>query len=97
MNITLKMLMNRIDYLNKITCNPTAPWSKQDNKLRGNVGNYHLEQAYSSFGLHQMINIGGGVDTIIQLTTKRQLFHQIFAYINGYQAKTTEIKQGRNT
>ena len=97
MNITLKMIMNKIDYLNKITNNPTAPWSKQDGKLQGNIGNYHLEQAYSSFSLQQMINASGGIKTILHLSTKRALFHQILAYIAGYQAKTTEIQQGRNT
>ena len=53
--ITRGMLDKKVEHLNKITGNPSAPWTRLENgKLRANIGNYHLSGAYGGWSLHQM-------------------------------------------
>lgn len=86
--ITEKMLQVQVDYLNKITGNNPAPWTRAaDGKLRANIGNYHIYHAYGGVALHQMTNEGGGVRTPLSshIMPKRELFDQIRAFIDGIE------------
>lgn len=87
--ITDRDLKNTIDRLNRITNQPTEPYSRdpQTGKLTANVGNYHLSGAYGGVCVHQMVNEGGGVRTPISTgyTTKRDLYNQLHAYIRGIE------------
>ena len=65
--ITIKMLENLADRINELTDNPNTPWSKNaDNKMKANIGNYHISQCYGGVCLHQMFNDGGGVTSRLQ-------------------------------
>lgn len=87
MQITLSMLKNKIDYLNELTNSPMKPYSRVNDRNIANIGNFHLYQAYGAFGLHRMVNEGGGVSDsyIYGLHTKRELFERLNSFINGLQ------------
>lgn len=87
MNITINMLKAKIDYLNEITNSPKKPYSEVDGKLKANIGNFHLYQAYGAYGLHRMVNEGGGVsdNNIYGLHTKKDLYYRLCSFINGLQ------------
>lgn len=79
----LEILVSR---LNEIMEMPAKPWSKgADGKLRANVGNYHLDQAYSGVKLVQMQNEGGGIRDVLSMgyESKRDAYNQIQAYLRG--------------
>lgn len=86
-NITLSMLKNKIDYLNTITNSPLKPYSDDDGKLKANIGNFHLCQAYGAYGLHRMVNDGGGITDsyVYGLHTKRELYYRIDSLIRGFE------------
>jgi hypothetical protein len=87
MQITLSMLKNKIEYLNQITNSPVKPYSEVNGKIIANIDNFHLYQAYGAFGLHRMVNEGGGVtqNHIYGLHTKRELFDRLSVLINGIE------------
>lgn len=87
MQVTIQMLKNKIEYLNEITNSPLTPYSRIDNRNIANIGNFHLYQAYGAFGLHRMVNEGGGVSDsyIYGLHTKRELLERLNSFINGLQ------------
>jgi len=83
--ITNKHLEGVVNRLNRVTGNPSNPWTKKNGKLTANIGNYHLYGAYGSTGLHRMYSEGGGVETVIHLTTKRDLYNKIIALLDGIE------------
>lgn len=85
MQITIGMLKDKIEYLNQLTNSPLTPYSRVDNMNIANIGNFHLYQAYGAFGLHRMVNEGGGITDrhIYGLHTKRELFERLNSFING--------------
>lgn len=87
MQVTIQMLKNKIEYLNELTDSPLTPYSRIDNRNIANIGNFHLYQAYGAFGLHRMVNEGGGVSDsyVYGLHTKRELFERLNSFINGLQ------------
>ena len=89
--ITEKMLQAKVDYLNKITGNPDAPYAKTEAGLKANIGNYHISGAYGGVCLHQMVNEGGGVRTPLQAghVPKRELFDGLCAFIKGIEIGKT--------
>ena len=93
-NITLSMLKSKIEYLNTITKSPAKPYSNDDGKLKGNIGNFNLYQAYGAYGLHRMVNEGGGVTDsyVYGLHTKRELYYRIDSLIRGFEL-SNEVKK----
>lgn len=92
--ITTKDLEGVVSRLNKITDSPQTPYSTiamadGTKKHRANIGNYHLDWAYGGVALHRITNEAGGVTVPIHsgYTTKRDLYNQIHAYINGLLSK----------
>ena len=85
--ITEKDLRIRIDYLNKLTGNNSAHYSKVEGETvyHANIGNYHLYFAHGSVGVHQMANLGGGVKEIIGLGTKRETYGKLCSLISGIE------------
>lgn len=81
--ITEKFLQAKVDYLNKITGSPAAPWI--DGKAQ--IGNFHLSHAYGGVCLHRMHNDGGGVTTPLTggHISKRELAELLSAYIAGIE------------
>ena len=75
--------------LNEVTNSPKEPWTRgEDKKLRANVGNYHLGQAYGGVQLQRMHNEGGGITTPIPMgyETKRDAYNMIQSYLWGLEA-----------
>ena len=85
--ITNKMLENKVDYLNQITGNPATSWTNTDDKMKANIGNYHVSGAYGGVSLHQMMNDGGGVNSTFSCghIPKRALYEKICAFVSGYE------------
>jgi hypothetical protein len=85
--ITEKDLEATVAYLNRLTNSPDTPYTRIDNKLNANIGNYHLSHAYGGVKLHRMVNEGGGVREPISTgyTTKRDLYNQLHAFIRGLE------------
>ena len=86
--ITVKDLKLSIKHMNELMGRPTEPYSKDENdKLVGNIGNFHLYQAYGGYNVHEMANHGGGVRTPLSYgtTTARDLYNRIHAFMNGYE------------
>ena len=72
-----------IERINIHTNSPLKPYAKIEGKLVANIGNFHLYGAYGGYGLHRMCNESGGITTIIGISTKRELYNQLQAMING--------------
>ena len=89
MRITEKNLEARIAYLNKITGQPEAPFSRVDGNLIPHAGNYHLESVHGGYKLAQMCRNGSGSKDINYggCITKRELYTWINAFINGVEYK----------
>lgn len=93
--ITNKDLEYRIEYLNKLTGNPTTSYSRDsEGRFKANIGNYHLMGAYGGVMLGQITNEAGGVRTISNdgYDTKRKLYNFLNAYIDGIEL----AKEGLN-
>ena len=85
--ITEKMLQLRIDRLNELTGQPMTPYTKTENGLKANIGNYHLSHAYGGVCVHQMHNDGGGVSCPLNHyhAPKREVFESLGAFIAGIE------------
>ena len=89
--ITQKDLECLVGRINTITNSPATSYTrngKKGNRKTGftaNIGNYHLDYAYSGVKLARMVNESGGI-TVISTTgygTKRELYNWMNAYIAG--------------
>jgi hypothetical protein len=88
--ITEKQLESLVQWVNELTNSPPTSYTRtEDGKLSANIGNYHLYFAYGGVNLHRITNTGGGVNTPLGegTRTKRELFNQLHAFINGLRAK----------
>lgn len=86
--ITEAHLKAKVEWLNKMTGNPTDPYARDDSgHLKANIGNYHISHACGGVCLHQMVNEGGGVRDIFNCghITKRDLAERISAYMLGIE------------
>ena len=83
--ITNKHLECTIARINRMTGNNESAYSKVSGKLRGNIGNYHLDQAYGGVSLVQMVSESGGVTVVIGRGTKRELHDKMQAFIAGIE------------
>jgi len=88
MRITLKFLEAQITRLNNLTNSPETPWRKADGKLRANIGNYHLDQAYGGCKLVRMHNEGGAIEDVLHTgyVGKREVSNAIDGFIRGIHA-----------
>ena len=82
---TLKFLVNR---LNELTQSPLEPYTQNEaGRMKANIGNHHLSQAYGGVCVHRMANDGGGVTTPIWHChiPKKDAESQLRAYIRGIE------------
>jgi hypothetical protein len=79
--ITDKHLQAKIDWLNKITGSPVAPYIEG----KAQIGNYHLSHAYGGVCLQRMHNESGGVSSPLSCghIPKRELAGLLDAFIAG--------------
>ena len=83
----IKDLVNRVNYLNKITQNrvdKSLPY-KINNKLVSNKGHYYISQYNGNFGIEQIVNTSGGCTDIGYRGTKQEIYNYLNAFINGYE------------
>ena len=88
MRNTLTQIRLLIDELNKQLDRPLKPYEKENDKLTAQLGNFHLYQAYGSYGLHEMVTKGGGVKETIGLGTKKELYTALHKLIQGVELAT---------
>ncbi len=83
--ITIKMLEDRVAYLNKLTGNPEASWTRVDGRMRANVGNYLLSASYGGYSLVRITNESGGQRDVLNTghISKRHLMDSMNYYIEG--------------
>jgi hypothetical protein len=95
--ITDKDLQAVVDRINRVTGSPMESYTKtyvrvrtkegfeQKIKLVANIGNYHLDHAYSGVCLHRMDNASGGVTTPLGggYDTKRELYGKLQSFLAG--------------
>lgn len=87
--VTIAQLESRVAYLNRLTKNLDTAYTQADGEFTANVGNYHLDQAYSGVQLAQMDNKHGGISLPLRsgLGTKRECLTQINAFITGIESQ----------
>jgi hypothetical protein len=83
MRVSIKQLEALCTYINELKGTPIKPYDRIEGQFKANIGNYHLYQAYGSVGLHRMCNEGGGITEILSLSTKKELYDKMHAYIKG--------------
>lgn len=83
MRVTLKMLQAKVDYINEETGNPMEAYTRDENGIRANIGNYHISQAYGGVALAQIATSSGGVSmpTHSGHISKRELALQLDGFI----------------
>jgi hypothetical protein len=72
-------------YINELTDSPAEAYT-QDNarKWTANPGHYYIDGAYGGFKLLRIVKGGESTDVLGSgYTTKRDLFNQLHAYIQG--------------
>ncbi len=87
--ITQKDLEVLVKHINFKTNSPETPYTKENGKLKANIGNYHLNWAYGGVELVRMDNEGGGITVIsnIGFASKRDLFNWMYAFLSGMEVK----------
>ena len=85
--ITQKDLEILVKRINEATKSPIAQYiaTPPDNKIKANIGNYHLSYAYGGVKLERMCNESGGVNTVSTggFGTKRELYNWMQAFLRG--------------
>ena len=93
LKITTKLLDDKVHTLNVLLGRPLTPYKedRQGNLLKGVHGqvipcanHFMIDNSYGGVRLDEMAK-GGGVNVILERSTKRELFDQINAMIKGYQ------------
>ena len=87
--ITIKFLNAQCARLNRLTGSPMESYAKgEDDRFVGQVGNFHISQAYGGYCLHRMHNTGGGVSSPLSVghIPARELSGLISAYLAGIEA-----------
>jgi len=87
MRTSIKTLEALCDWINEATNSPKTPYTRVDGRMKGNVGNYHLSQAYGGVCVHLMANESGGVSTPIWSghIPKREAESQMRAFLRGLE------------
>lgn len=87
--ITITDLKRLAARLNQMTGAPAEPYTRDaDGRLRANIGNFHISQAYGGYALHRMVNESGAVSVVLRSchVPARELQTAILAWIEGYSA-----------
>lgn len=94
--ITIKDLECLVTRLNVVTKNPVSTYTKdKSGKYTANAGNYHLDGAYGGWKLSQICANGQGSRDVLYsgYVPKRELYRQIYSYLNGLNdAQTQEVE-----
>lgn len=90
MRTTRKTLQILVNQINTETNSPATPYTRTGEKLAGNIGNYHLSEAFGGVCVHRMATDGGGVTTPIfhGHIPKREAEIAIRAFLAGLRAQS---------
>lgn len=97
-SITIKNLEAIVSELNTATGSPDKPWTRDpQDKIKANIGNFHLSQSYGGWCVHRIHNPGGGATTPIWQghIPKREAYNLTRAFLNGLRFKEREQNQKR--
>lgn len=88
--ITKADLENLCDRINEAAGTPLTPYKRDTKRCTPNAGNYHLAGAYGGWKLEQMSSTEGCTGTSCVttsgFTTKRELYAEMNAFLNGMNA-----------
>ena len=79
MTITTKMIQDKLDTVNSLLGRPLQPYTFKDGASVANVGVYHLSESFQAQGVDVISNESGGTYTVLESTTKRE----VFAFLSG--------------
>jgi hypothetical protein len=81
--ITQRYLDSLCERINVAQKTPQITYKRIDDKLIGQVGNYHLSGAYGGVSLHQIASESGGARDVFSCghITKRDLYNRMRAYL----------------
>lgn len=82
--ITEKQLEALVNQINMITKSPMTSYTKTVKGFIPNAGNFHLDFTYGKVGLIRMLE-SGGVTPVLPLSTKRDLYDKLHAFIRGLE------------
>jgi hypothetical protein len=87
--VTIKQLESQVSRINQLTGSPAEPYTRIEGKLTGNIGNYHLDQAYGGIKLVRMCNESGGISLVSRegYVNKGKLSTWMGAFIAGLELK----------
>ena len=88
--ITRSFLEAKVRTLNSMMAMPQDSYTRINDKLTANIGNYHISGANGGFCLHRMVTEGGGVSDVFSCghIPARELAGLISAYMAGiYDAR----------
>ena len=87
--ITQRYLDSLCERINTAQKTPTASYARIDDKLIGQVGNYHLSGAYGGVSLHQIVTESGGARDVFSCghITKRDLYNRMRAYLVACESR----------
>ena len=88
MRTSIKTLEYLVSQINTLTDSPATPYTRDGDKMKANIGNFHLSQAYGGVCVHRMANESGGCTTPIWSGhgTKKEAEMKLRAFICGLQA-----------
>jgi len=65
-----------------------SPLETYDSNGKANIGNYHLDWAYSGVSLHRVVTENGGIRTVINgYHSKPEMYRLLCAFIAGIESK----------
>ena len=99
MRVTMKMLENKVNQLNKLTNSPTEYFKTTDpSDNTVNIRHFCLSNAYGGWELQRTCNSGGGVSDCFHSghIPKKQLYDLICAFIDGIYLAKEEVERDSN-
>ena len=87
--ITQRHLDSLCERINSAHKTPAAPYARIDDKLIGQVGNFHISGAYGGVCLHQIANESGAARDVFSCgyITKRDLYNRMRAYLVACESR----------
>ena len=88
MKTSIKTLEYLVSQINTLTDSPATPYTRDGDKMKANIGNFHLSQAYGGVCVHRMANDSGACSEPIWSGhgTRKEAEMKLRAYISGLQA-----------
>lgn len=85
--ITERDLQAVVARINRETNAPAEPYVMVNGRMVAQIGNYHLDFAYSGVQLVRMVSGSGGIADVLGIghATKRDCYHAMHAFLRGIE------------